>query len=209
MAFGSFWLANGIQMLIRTYFPEEIPDVYTGKDAWGHAIRYFYLAGFVGGLWIQTLKINKATTTLITFLFFKLIFGAFETSVKTCEWIAVVLTWIVSIIAFGLFVAEFTNEAPSGAASDFSVTPSHRRRAASTPSRRANAGLRLRGRRPARVGDGRGRDERLRRARPERRHGHPPGRARAARGARQDDAAEVRAEQVRHFPLLCVPTPLV
>ena len=59
MAFGSFWLANGIQMLIRTYFPEEIPDVYTGKDAWGHAIRYFYLAGFVGGLWIQTLKINK------------------------------------------------------------------------------------------------------------------------------------------------------
>ncbi len=100
MAFGSFWLANGIQMLIRTYFPEEIPDVYTGKDAWGHAIRYFYLAGFVGGLWIQTLKINKATTTLITFLFFKLIFGAFETSVKTCEWIAMVLTWIVSIIAY-------------------------------------------------------------------------------------------------------------
>ena len=27
MAFGSFWLANGIQMLIRTYFPEEIPDM--------------------------------------------------------------------------------------------------------------------------------------------------------------------------------------
>ena len=97
--------------------------------ATAYAIRYFYLAGFVGGLWIQTLKINKATTTLITFLFFKLIFGAFETSVKTCEWIATVLTWIVSIIAFGLFVAEFTNEAPSGAASDFSVTmpSSHRR----------------------------------------------------------------------------------
>ena len=110
MAFGSFWLANGIQMLIRTYFPEEIPDVYTGKDAWGHAIRYFYLAGFVGGLWIQTLKINKATTTLITFLFFKLIFGAFEESVKTCEWIAMVLTWIVSIIAFVLFISELTNE---------------------------------------------------------------------------------------------------
>ena len=27
MAFGSFWLANGIQMLIRAYFPEEIPDM--------------------------------------------------------------------------------------------------------------------------------------------------------------------------------------
>ena len=81
----------------------------------------------MGGLWIQTLKINKATTTLITFLFFKLIFGAFETSVKTCEWIALVLTWIVSIIAFGLFVSELTNEAPSGAASDFSVTRRRRR----------------------------------------------------------------------------------
>ena len=81
----------------------------------------------MGVLWIQTLKINKATTTLITFLFFKLIFGAFETSVKTCEWIAVVLTWIVSIIAFGLFVSELTNEAPSGAASDFSVTRRRRR----------------------------------------------------------------------------------
>ena len=32
-------------------------------------------------------------------VFFKLIFGAFETSVKTCEWIAMVLTWILSIIA--------------------------------------------------------------------------------------------------------------
>ena len=157
----------------------------------------------------QTLKINKATTTLITFLFFKLIFGALETSVKTCEWIAMVLTWIVSIIAFVLFISELTNEAPSGAASDFSVTTSHRRRAASTPSRRANAGLRLRGRGFTRVGEGRGRDERLRGAGSERRHGHPPGRARAPRGARQDDAAEVSAEQVRHFPLLCVPTPLV
>ena len=47
--------------------------------------------------YIVKLKINKATTTLITFLFFKLIFGALETSVKTCEWIAMVLTWIVSI----------------------------------------------------------------------------------------------------------------
>ena len=39
------------------------------------------------------------------------------------------MTWIVSIIAFGLFVAEFTNEARSGAAPDFSVTitSSHRR----------------------------------------------------------------------------------
>ena len=40
----------------------------------------------------------------------ELIFGAFETSVKTCEWIAMVLTWIVSIIAFVLFISEFTNE---------------------------------------------------------------------------------------------------
>ena len=53
----------------------------------------------VSGCHWLALKINKATTTLITFLFFKLIFGAFETSVKTCEWIAMVLTWIVSIIA--------------------------------------------------------------------------------------------------------------
>ena len=66
-------------------------------------------------------------------------------------------------------------------------------------------GLWVRGRRPARVGDGRGRDERLRRAGSERRHGHPPGRARAARGTRQD---EVAAGQV-NIPLLCVPTPLV
>ena len=47
---------------------------------------------------------------LFILIFFKLIFGAFETSVKTCEWIAMVLTWIVSIIAFVLFISEFTNE---------------------------------------------------------------------------------------------------
>ena len=41
----------------------------------------------------------------------------------------VVVTWIVSIIAFVLFISEFTNEARVGAASDFSVTmpSSHRR----------------------------------------------------------------------------------
>ena len=60
--------------------------------------------------WSITPISTQATTTLITFLFFKLVFGAFETSVKTCEWIAMVLTWIVSIIAFVLFISELTNE---------------------------------------------------------------------------------------------------
>ena len=82
----------------------------------------------MGGLWIQTLKINKvraqrrvdgvadhslsaqATTTLISFLFCKLLFAAFEVGSKTSQWITMVLTWIVSIIAFVLFISELTNE---------------------------------------------------------------------------------------------------
>mmetsp|Transcript_9786 Transcript_9786/g.29276 ORF Transcript_9786/g.29276 Transcript_9786/m.29276 type:complete len:159 (+) Transcript_9786:1-477(+) len=110
MGFGSFWLANGLQMLIKNYFPDEIPEDLLGEDEWGHAIRTFYLAGFIGTLWFQTLRINKATTFLITVLFFKLVFAAFEESSKTCQWITMVLTWIVSIIAFVLFGLELTNE---------------------------------------------------------------------------------------------------
>ena len=62
LGFGSFWLANGLQMLIKNYFPDEIPEDLLGEDEWGHAIRTFYLAGFIATLWFQTLRINKLTT---------------------------------------------------------------------------------------------------------------------------------------------------
>ena len=60
--------------------------------------------------WSITLISTQATTTLISFLFCKLLFAAFEVGSKTSQWITMVLTWIVSIIAFVLFISELTNE---------------------------------------------------------------------------------------------------
>jgi len=110
MSFGSFWLANGLQLLIKSYFPTEIPEDYLGEDEWGHAIRTFYLAAFVAALGVQTLQINKVTTSLICLLFTKLVFAAFEESYTWCRWTTMVLTWAVSILAFFLFGMELTNE---------------------------------------------------------------------------------------------------
>ena len=68
------------------------------------------MANVASMAWSITLTSTQATTTLISFLFCKLLFAAFEVGSKTSQWITMVLTWIVSIIAFVLFISELTNE---------------------------------------------------------------------------------------------------
>jgi succinate-acetate transporter protein len=110
MAFGSFWLANGTKLILENYFPAEIPDDLLVADPVGNFIRNFYIFGFVCVLLKQTLIMNKLITSLISLLAVMMLSTSLTGWSVAFEWIQMVFGWMVSLFAFYLFTAEFTNE---------------------------------------------------------------------------------------------------
>jgi hypothetical protein len=110
LAFGSFWLANGLKLILLAYFPEQIPDEYLGSDPWGNFIRNIYIMAFVCVLFKQTLVGSKLSTILIGLLVIQLFATALLGFHVSFEWIQMIFGTLVSLFAFYVFTAEFTNE---------------------------------------------------------------------------------------------------
>ena len=111
IAFGFFWLSYGTQLILMTYFPDQIPEKYlTGSDPVGHFIRNFYIFAFVCVLYKQTLVGNKLTTLLIGLLAMKLFAASLAEWSVVIQWIEMIFALMVSLVAFYIFGAEFTNE---------------------------------------------------------------------------------------------------
>jgi len=109
--FGCFWLANGLKLILVTYFPAQIPpDVLGVDDEWGHFIRELYICFLAVVLLKITLTMNKTTTALLGTLIVKLIFAAVEEFNTTLLWIHCILTWLLSFFAGYVFYCEFVNE---------------------------------------------------------------------------------------------------
>lgn len=93
------------------YFPEQIPEEYLVADPWGNFIRNFYIMAFVGVLFKQTLVGSKLTSFLIALLVVQLFATAMNNGwAEAFAWIQMIVGTMVSIFAFYLFTAEFTNE---------------------------------------------------------------------------------------------------
>jgi succinate-acetate transporter protein len=111
MSFGSFWLANGLKIILVNYFPDEIPAELLGaSDSTGNFIRNFWILGFLCVLFKQTLVMNKLSSVLIGLLLPMLAATALSGWSLAMEWIQLIFGCIVSFFAFYVFAAEFTNE---------------------------------------------------------------------------------------------------
>jgi succinate-acetate transporter protein len=111
MAFGSFWLANGLKLILVNYFPDEIPSELLGaSDPTGNFIRNLWILAFVCVLFKETLVMNKLSSALIAVLVSMLAATALSGWSLVLEWIQLIMGCVVSILAFYVFTAEFTNE---------------------------------------------------------------------------------------------------
>ena len=110
MAFGSFWLANGTKLILKAYFPEQIPDHFLGSDAVGGFIRNLYIFGFACVLFKQTLTMNKLSSTLIGLLMILMLSTSIAGWSLAFQWIQLIAGTAVSLWAFFAFTCEFTNE---------------------------------------------------------------------------------------------------
>lgn len=109
-AFGCFWLANGTRLIFLGYFPDQIPDEYLLPDPVGNFIRNFYIMAFVCVLFKQTLVSSKLSSFLIGMLVVQMWATSLNGWNEVFEWIQLVMQTMVSIFAFYVFTAEFTNE---------------------------------------------------------------------------------------------------
>jgi len=135
LGFGAIWLARGLEFILQTYSPKRtkgaanvegpqgataIKIELSGYDSyeiqqeseqnWGLAIREVYVVAFIAVLVVQSFRINKATTVFCVLYLIKAMFDVFEDLSTTCKWFSMVLSWILSGVAFLLFAAELTNE---------------------------------------------------------------------------------------------------
>jgi succinate-acetate transporter protein len=111
MAFGSFWLANGLKLILVNYFPDEIPSELLGaSDPTGNCIRNLWILAFVCVLFKETLVMNKLSSALIALLVCMLAATALTGWSLAMEWIQLIMGCFVSSLAFYVFAAEFTNE---------------------------------------------------------------------------------------------------
>ena len=111
MAFGSFWLANGLKLILVNYFPDEIPSELLGaSDPTGNFIRNLWILAFLCVLFKETLVMNKLSSSLIAILVSMLAATALSGWSLAMEWIQLIMGCIVACVAFYLFAAEFTNE---------------------------------------------------------------------------------------------------
>jgi succinate-acetate transporter protein len=111
MAFGSFWLANGLKLILLNYFPDEIPSELLGaSDPTGNCIRNLWMMAFVCVLFKATLVMSKLTSALIALAASMIAAAAFSGWSLAMEWIQLIMGCIVACAAFYVFTAEFTNE---------------------------------------------------------------------------------------------------
>ena len=111
LAFGCFWLANSTKIILTVYFPDQIPEQYlAASDPVGDFIRNFYIFSFVCVLFKQTLVGSKLNSLLIGLLALKVFAASLAGWSIVLEWIHMVASLFVSLVAFYIFGAEFTNE---------------------------------------------------------------------------------------------------
>ncbi|KAI2500337.1 GPR1/FUN34/yaaH family [Fragilaria crotonensis] len=111
LAFGCFWLATSTKLILTVYFPDQIPEQYlSAPDPVGDFFRNFYIAAFVCVLYKQTLIASKLTTLLIGLLACKVFAASLAGWSEVLEWIEMIFAILVSLVAFYIFGAEFTNE---------------------------------------------------------------------------------------------------
>lgn len=111
MAFGSFWLANGLKIILVNYFPDEIPsELLAASDPTGNCIRNLWISAFLCVLFKETLVMNKLSSTLIALVVCFVAATAFSGWSEAMEWIQLIIGCIVSLLSFYVFTAEFTNE---------------------------------------------------------------------------------------------------
>jgi uncharacterized protein len=111
MTFGSFWLANGTQIILTTYFPDQIPSDYLEVgDPVGNFVRKIYITAFLFVLLKQTFVSSKLSSLLIGVLLALLFVSSLSGWSTVFEWMQVILGTTVSLLAFYVFGAEFTNE---------------------------------------------------------------------------------------------------
>ena len=116
LVFGSFWFANGTKVILETHFSEpgtkayELKTVDSSHDPWGTMIRLLYIMGFVCVLLGSTFAGSKISTCLMSLLICKFLcqIGAAWSDVS--GWMQVVFGWLVSWLAFYVFVVEMTNQ---------------------------------------------------------------------------------------------------
>ena len=110
MAFGSFWLANGTRLVLTTYFPDQIPPNLDEPDPVGTFIRNIFIFAFLCVLFKQTLVASKLSSLLIALTASLVLATALSGFSVVFQWMQMIFGTSVSLCAFYVFAAEFTNE---------------------------------------------------------------------------------------------------
>lgn len=112
LGFGAIWVSSGLREVLVTFFSGYDPadNLIADSDPWGDCIRALYELAFSVVLLIQTLRINRLSTSVITLLCFKLLFAAFAGWNTAVRWIYFVFSWLTSFMAFYVSMVEMTNQ---------------------------------------------------------------------------------------------------
>lgn len=116
LVFGSFWFANGTKVILETHFSGpgtkayELKQVESSHDPWGTMIRLLYIMGFVMVLLGNTFAGSKVSTCLMSLLICKFICQIGAAWSDAAGWMQVFFGWLVSWLAFYVFLVEMTNQ---------------------------------------------------------------------------------------------------
>mmetsp|Transcript_26981 Transcript_26981/g.41374 ORF Transcript_26981/g.41374 Transcript_26981/m.41374 type:complete len:478 (+) Transcript_26981:125-1558(+) len=112
MGFGSFWFANGLALILKTFFSGDIPDeiFLDTDDPWGHCIRSLFILAFAAVLLMQTFAMNKLSSMLMFLVCCKVSVGAFTGWSESLKWAQLGLGYVSSAFAFYVFTTELTNQ---------------------------------------------------------------------------------------------------
>jgi uncharacterized protein len=113
MAFGMFWMANGLTFILQNYFAVDgtlAQELLAEKSPWFSVVKNSYVLMFVLMLLVQTFAMNKLSTVLIALLSTKIFFSLFAPWSVGVLWVEFVLGWMTSFFAFYVFAVEFTNQ---------------------------------------------------------------------------------------------------
>ena len=116
LVFGSFWFANGTKVILETHFSGpgtkayELKEVDSSHDPWGTMIRLLYIMGFVFVLLGNTFAGSKVSTCLMSLLICKFLCQIGAAWSDAAGWMQVFFGWLVSWLAFYVFLVEMTNQ---------------------------------------------------------------------------------------------------
>jgi succinate-acetate transporter protein len=116
LVFGSFWFANGTKVILETHFSEPGTVAYELRnnsadyhDPWGTLVRLAYIMSFVLALLYNTFAGSKVSTVLMSLLTCKFICQMGASWSDAAGWMQVFFGWLVSWLAFYVFLVELTN----------------------------------------------------------------------------------------------------